>query len=79
VGNLSLLESPRKYVGTMTRLGISKETRRKRKREKRRKTMTLVMNLKTYLLRMVEIAILTTHACQIAWSIDFETSFHMTS
>jgi hypothetical protein len=37
MGDISLLESPRKNVGTVARLGISEETARKRKKKKNKK------------------------------------------
>jgi hypothetical protein len=47
VGDISLLESPRKNVGTATRSGISKEHARKKKKI-RRKIMILMMSLKIF-------------------------------
>jgi len=57
-GDISLLEIPRKNVGTATRLGILEETIRKRKRRLRRKITIIMMTLKNILERMVEMSLL---------------------
>jgi hypothetical protein len=58
MGGISLLESPRKYFGTVARSIISEGTSKKRKRRIRTKRMILIMSLKNLLKRMVEIPIL---------------------
>jgi hypothetical protein len=58
MGDLSLLESPRKNVGTASRSRISQDIARKRKRRIRRKIMILIMSLKNILRRMEEMPML---------------------
>jgi hypothetical protein len=46
MGDISILENPRENLGTAARLGISKETTKKRKIRIRRKIMILMMIMK---------------------------------
>jgi hypothetical protein len=56
--DLSLLEIPRIFFGTIVRLGISEEIGRKRKIRIRREIMILMMSLKNVIRRMVDMPLL---------------------
>jgi len=58
MGDISLFESPRKYVGIVARLGILEGIVSKRRIKLRRKIMILMMSLKNNLKRMVEMPLL---------------------
>jgi hypothetical protein len=77
-GDISLLEIPRKNVGTATRLGILEETIRKRKRRIRRKIIIFEKHARKDG-GDVFVAVLATHVGQSVWLIDPRASFHTTS